>query len=82
MCLAIPMRIVAIDGFTAHCDARGVTRQVSLFMMQDQPPAVGDYIMMQLGYAIQKVSEADAQASWQLLDQIIEEIGLEPQVNQ
>jgi hydrogenase expression/formation protein HypC len=80
MCLAIPMRIVAIDGFTAHCDARGVRREVSLFMMQDALPAVGDYIMMQLGYAIQKVSEADALASWQLLDQIIEELGPQTQV--
>lgn len=79
MCLAIPMRIVAIDGFTAHCNARGVTRDVSLFMMQDDPPVVGDFIMMQLGYAIQKVSEADALASWVLLDQIIEELGPQAQ---
>jgi hydrogenase expression/formation protein HypC len=74
------MQIVDIDGFTARCHAKGVSREVSLFMMQDDPPAVGDFVMMQLGYAIQKVSEEDAQASWLLLDQIIEELGPQAQV--
>jgi HupF/HypC family. len=35
MCLAIPMQIESIDGFTARCQAKGVWRDVSLFMMQD-----------------------------------------------
>lgn len=74
MCLAIPMQIQAIDGYTARCEARGVERQVSLFMLQDDLPGVGDYVMIQVGYAIQKVSEQDARASWELYDQILAEI--------
>ena len=73
MCLAIPMQIEAIDGFTARCQAKGVWRDVSLFMMQDALPAVGDFVMVHVGYAIQKVSEADARTSWDLLDEILEE---------
>ncbi|MFN3545678.1 MAG: HypC/HybG/HupF family hydrogenase formation chaperone [Thiobacillus sp.] len=72
MCLAIPMQIEAIDGFTARCQAKGVWRDVSLFMMQDDLPAVGDFVMVHVGYAIQKVTEADARTSWDLLDQILE----------
>lgn len=72
MCLAIPMQIVAIDGFTARCQARGVWRDVSLFMMQDKLPAVGDFVMVHVGYAIQKVAAADARTSWDLLDRILE----------
>lgn len=34
MCLAIPMKIIAVDGFSAHSEAKGVGRDVSLFMMQ------------------------------------------------
>jgi hydrogenase expression/formation protein HypC len=75
MCLAIPMRIESIDGFTARCEAKGVWRDVSLFMMQDALPAVGDFVMVHVGYAIQKVTEADARSSWELLDQILEESG-------
>jgi hydrogenase expression/formation protein HypC len=73
MCLAIPMQIELIDGYTARCQAKGVWRDVSLFMMQDALPAVGDFVMVHVGYAIQKVTEADARTSWELLDQILEE---------
>ncbi|OJZ16867.1 MAG: hydrogenase assembly protein HypC [Thiobacillus sp. 65-29] len=73
MCLAIPMQIDAIDGFTARCQAKGVWRDVSLFMMQDELPAVGDFVMVHVGYAIQKVTEADARTAWELFDRILEE---------
>lgn len=72
MCLAIPMCIVAIDGYTARCEAKGVSRDVSLFMLQDALPAVGDYVMVHVGYAIQVMSEADARSAWELFDQILE----------
>jgi hydrogenase expression/formation protein HypC len=75
MCLAIPMQIEAIEGFTARCQARGVWRDVSLFMMQDAMPAVGDFVMVHVGYAIQTVAEADARTSWALLDEILEADG-------
>ena len=75
MCLAIPMRIEAIHGYTARCQAKGVWRDVSLFMMQDAPPAVGDFVMVHVGYAIQKIAAAEARTTWELLDQILEESG-------
>ena len=60
MCLAIPMRIESIDGYAARCQAKGVWREVSLFMLQDEMPAVGDYVMVHVGYALQTISEAEA----------------------
>jgi hydrogenase expression/formation protein HypC len=74
MCLAIPMQIEAIDGFTARCLAKGVYRDVSLFMLQDDLPQVGDYVMIQVGYAIRKVTLDEANASWELYDQILTEL--------
>ena len=73
MCLAIPMRIEAVDGYSARCQAKGVWRDVSLFMLQDEMPAIGDYVMVHVGYAIQKVSEAEARSAWELFDQILAE---------
>ncbi len=67
------MQIEILDGYTARCQAKGVWRDVSLFMMQDEMPEVGDYVMVHVGYAIQKVSEADARSSWELLDHMLEE---------
>lgn len=70
MCLAVPMRIAAIDGFNATCEACGITRDVSLFMMQGEPLAVGDHVLIHVGYAIKKVSQEDARLSWETFDEI------------
>ncbi|MBM4182048.1 MAG: HypC/HybG/HupF family hydrogenase formation chaperone [Betaproteobacteria bacterium] len=71
MCLAYPMQITAIDGLSAHCEARGVERDVSLFMLRDEPPAIGDFVMVSLGQAVRRVSPEDARLSWELFDQIL-----------
>jgi hydrogenase expression/formation protein HypC len=73
MCLAIPMQISAIDGFNAHCAAKGVERDVSLFLLQDEEIKVGDFLLIHVGYAIQKISEAEALSTWELLDQMLTE---------
>ena len=72
MCLGIPMRIKAIDGFIAHCEAKGVERDVSLFMMQDEKLDPDDFIVVHVGYAIQKISPQEAQTAWELYDQMLE----------
>lgn len=72
MCLAVPMEIKTIDGFQCTCEARGIERDVSLFMLQHERLSPGDHILVHVGYAIQKISEADAAASWQLFDEILE----------
>lgn len=71
MCLAVPMKITKIDGYQCTCEARGIEREVSLFMLQNEALEPGDYILVHVGYAIQKVSEQDAADSWALFDEII-----------
>ncbi|MDH3532491.1 MAG: HypC/HybG/HupF family hydrogenase formation chaperone [Gammaproteobacteria bacterium] len=71
MCLAVPMEIKTIDGFLCTCEARGIERDVSLFMLQEEDLAPGDHILVHVGYAIQKVSAAEAAASWELFDEIL-----------
>jgi hydrogenase expression/formation protein HypC len=63
------MQIREIDGYNARCDARGVQRDVNLFMLGDPGIAVGDYVLVHVGYAIQKVSAQDARQTWALLDE-------------
>ena len=72
MCLAVPMKITAIDGFNATCEAKGIQREVSLFMLQGEPVAVGDHVLIHVGYAIQKISEEEARSTWDLFDEILE----------
>ncbi|UZR29211.1 HypC/HybG/HupF family hydrogenase formation chaperone [Methylococcus mesophilus] len=71
MCLAVPMQITRLDGFSARCTARGVEREVSLFMLQDEGIVPGDFVLVHVGYAIQKISREDAEATWELFDQIL-----------
>ena len=73
MCLAVPMQITKIDGFNAHCVAKGVERDVSLFLLQDETIKEGDYLLIHVGYAIQRISEAEAFSTWELLDQMLAE---------
>jgi hydrogenase expression/formation protein HypC len=70
MCLAIPMQIVEINGNLTRCQAKGIERQVSLFMMQNHSLQVGDYVMVHVGYAIQKVNPEEALLSWELHDKM------------
>jgi len=71
MCLAIPMQIKTMAGFNAVCEARGVEREVSLFMLQGQPLEPGDHVLVHVGYAIQKVTREEAGSTWELLDEIV-----------
>ena len=74
MCLAVPMKITKIEGFQCTCEARGIEREVSLFMLQGEELEPGDNILVHVGYAIQKVSDREAEESWALFDQMLEAI--------
>jgi hydrogenase expression/formation protein HypC len=71
MCLGIPMQIKSIDGFMANCEAKGIRRDVSLFMMQDDALQVDDYVVVHVGYAIQKITPQEARTAWELYDQML-----------
>lgn len=71
MCLGIPMQIKSIDGFTARCEARGIERDVSLFMLQDEHFQVDDHVVVHVGYAIQKITPQEARTAWDLYDQML-----------
>ena len=57
------MQIREINGFMATCEAKGVYRDVSLFMLQEEALEVDDYIVVHVGYAIQKITPQEAQTA-------------------
>jgi len=65
------MQIAQIDRLVARCEAKGVFRDVSLFLLQDETLNPGDYVLVHVGYALQKISEAHARSTWELLDEIV-----------
>ena len=72
MCLGIPMQVKSVDGFTAHCEAKGVQRDVSLFMLQHEEVGEGDFVVVHVGYAIQKVTREEAETAWEIYDEMID----------
>jgi hydrogenase expression/formation protein HypC len=71
MCLGIPMQIRSIDGFLARCEAKGVERDANLLMLGHEDLAVGDYVVVHLGYAVDKVSAQEAATAWEIYDQML-----------
>jgi hydrogenase expression/formation protein HypC len=65
------MRIIEIDGYSARCEARGIERQASLFLMQHEDLQVGDLVMIHVGNAIQKMTEEEAHTVWELFDEML-----------
>lgn len=71
MCLGIPMQVKSIDQYQALCEAKGIERDVSLFMLQGEDIRPGDFVVVHVGYAIQKISQQDAQSAWEVYDQML-----------
>jgi hydrogenase expression/formation protein HypC len=63
VCLAIPGKIIELDSqnaLLAVVDVVGVRRKVDLGLLLDEPPVPGDWILIHVGFAMSKISEADA----------------------
>lgn len=68
MCLAIPARIVEMpDPQNAIVDLGGVRKEISLALVEDA--AVGDYVIVHVGYALQKVDAGEAERTLALFAQ-------------
>ena len=65
------MQIKSINGFTADCEAKGIHRDVSLFMLQHEDCQVDDYVVVHVGYAIQKITPHEARTAWELYDRML-----------
>jgi len=71
MCFGIPMQIRSIRGLLAQCEAKGVAREASLLMLEHEDLAVGDYVVVHLGYAVEKVGAEEAAAAWEIYDEML-----------
>jgi hydrogenase expression/formation protein HypC len=68
MCLALPMRITAVDGALATIAAPGLEQRTSLMLVPEAK--VGDYVLVHAGFAISLLDEAEANETLDLLREI------------
>ena len=71
MCLAIPAKILEIQGDIAKVDfGQGVVRDVNVMLVESN---VGEYILVHAGYAIQLLDQDEAEKSLQLWRELLEQ---------
>ena len=75
MCLAIPGKIVEIDGNSALIDFDGLTQKVIIALIQN--PEVGKYVIVHAGYAIEMMNEKDALEAIEQWKELAEEQDLD-----
>ena len=70
MCLATPMRVTAIEGRVARVESGGIQLDAGLDLVEDV--AVGDYVIVHAGYAIQRLSAEEAAETLSILQRLSE----------
>ncbi|MFD2112377.1 HypC/HybG/HupF family hydrogenase formation chaperone [Thiorhodococcus fuscus] len=70
MCLAIPAEVIQVDpdSDTARVALGGVVKEISLALVTDV--TVGDYVLVHVGYALNKISQAEAEHTLALIREI------------
>jgi len=69
MCLAVPMKIVEIDGLDAVAELQGVRRKVRLDLVDDCE--IGDYVLIHAGFVIEKLDEEQAKKSLETWEEFL-----------
>jgi len=70
MCLAVPAQVLEIQGSEATLDFGGVKRKANISLLEDVK--IGDYVIVHVGFAIQKLDEKEAKESLRYWKEILE----------
>lgn len=76
MCLSIPSKVVKIDPETntATVDTMGVQRTAGLDLMEEGSVQIGDYVLLHIGFIMNKIDEEDALESLKVYREILEKL--------
>ena len=76
MCLSIPSKVVKISEDQTMCtvDTMGVQRDANLMMMGEGDIEVGDYVLLHIGFVMNKIDDEEALASIDTYKEILEKL--------
>ena len=63
MCLGVPGRIIErspVEPDLARVDVEGIVRDINIALLEDDPPAPGEWVLIHLGFALEKMTEEEA----------------------
>jgi hydrogenase expression/formation protein HypC len=70
MCLSVPAKIVQVDKNMAKAEVGGLLREISIDLCPEV--AVGEYVLIHAGFAVQRLDEKEAKETLELLKQLAE----------
>ncbi len=73
MCLAIPLKIISVDGNTAIGEAMGMQREMRVDFIPDPRP--GDYVIVHAGFAIERLPEQQAMEDLEAWEDVRDAVG-------
>ncbi|MFC2087352.1 HypC/HybG/HupF family hydrogenase formation chaperone [Bacteroidota bacterium] len=68
MCLSVPAKIISIEGEMARASVGGAIVNIGLHMIENAKP--GEYVLVHAGFALQKISEAEALETLKLIQEM------------
>jgi len=77
MCVAIPSKIISKEGLLATVEVYGARRQVNLMLLPEEA-AIGEYVLVHAGFAIQKVDIEAGKESLKLFDEVLKHLEIDP----
>ena len=75
MCLAIPGKILEINGNQALVDFDGIQQKIIIALIQN--PEIGKYVIVHAGYAIEQINEEEAMEAIEQWKEIAEDQDLD-----
>ena len=72
MCLAVPLKLIEVNGKDAVGEALGMRRPIRVDFIPD--PQIGDYVMVHAGFAIERLPEQQAMedlGAWEELKDVL-----------
>ena len=73
MCLAVPLRLIAINGNDAVGEAMGMQRKLRVDLIPE--PKIGDYVMVHAGFAIERLPEEQARDDLEAWEELQHALG-------
>ncbi len=75
MCVAVPMKVVEVDGDKIRAELGGITKEARLDIV-DERPEVGDYVIIHAGFALHRIDPEEARITMELWKEmgVIDEI--------
>jgi len=68
MCLAVPARVVELNGDSAIVDLDGIRKETSTVLLDEI--AVGDYVLIHVGFALERIDPVEAAKTLKLFDEL------------